>query len=53
MKYQEFIFCGKLYLPLFHDIFVQKIPIQECFLPERFYLSTDFQNVAAFYTRLC
>ena len=48
MKYQEFkIFAGQ-YLHPVHEIFVQKIPIQKCFQPELFYLSTDIQkNFAA------
>ena len=36
-------FAGK-YLPPFHEIFVQEIPIQKCFGPEFFYMSTDFQS---------
>ena len=41
MKYKEynfFFFAGKVLAP-FHEIFVQKIPIQKCFGPELVYLS--------------
>ena len=43
-KYRAFkIFAGKYLSPL-HEIFVQEIPVQKCFWPEPFYLSTDFQT---------
>ena len=45
IKKLEFKIFAEKYLPPFHEIFVQEIPIQKCFGPELFYLSTDFQNV--------
>ena len=47
IKYEEFEnFAGK-YLPPFHEIFVQKIPIQKCFDQNFFICQPIFKIFAA------
>ena len=41
------------YLPPFHEILVQKIPIQKCFWLELLNLSTDFQTFCNFLQTKC
>ena len=47
MEYEEFQFLAGKYLPLFHEIFVQKIPIQNWFDQNVFICQPIFYFFAA------